>query len=383
MESKTHAEIRMKPPVEIAFVPDHAELDILIDAAIACAAPTDAIKDSGERLSALVRAFGDAKLLSLFDSKRATPLAYARERLAMIHPLYDLAFAMQGLGSFAISKFGSASLCEQWMPCVVDGSAVAAFALTEPNAGSDLGKISTTATKDGDEYILDGEKHFITNAGIAAFYTLFAVTNAGGGKRRLSAFAVPADASGLSTASQHVLGDHPIGHVFLRDARISKACLIGEEGQGLEIALATLERFRPTVGAAALGLAERAFQETLAYVKTREQFGAPLANRESVQRLISEMACDLDAARLLVYRAAWTAERDSTRAERTRTGSMAKLFATEAAQRVIDHAVQLHGGRGVLRESVVAMLYEEVRSLRIYEGASEVHHLLIAREALR
>lgn len=357
-----------------------------------------------EALVAIVRLLGARGLLGLvvpgelggtYDEVRSIALCLARERLGYASPLVELAFAMQGLGSYPIVARGGASLREAWLPRVAAGEAVAALALTEREAGSDLGGIATRARREGDAYVIDGEKIFISNAGIADFYTLFAATGEPGARRRLSAFVVPARSEGLATRPMHVLGGHPIGCVELRGVRVPAASRIGEEGDGLGIALETLHKFRPTVGAAALGFAQRALDEAIAHVKSRAQFGAPLAELQAVQLAIADMACDLEPARLLVYRAAASAdvaarlraegagESGELRSRTARTGSMAKLAATEAAFRVVDRAVQLHGGRGVEHGSIVARLYEDVRALRIYEGASDVQRLLIARELLR
>ena len=344
-----------------------------------------------EALVALVRAFGEAGLLALvapgahggrFDPPSSVALCLARERLGQISPLADLAFAMQGLGSFPITLAGSDALRAEWLPRVARGEVVAAFAITEEDAGSDLAGIATTATRDGDGYVLDGEKVFISNAGVAGMYTVFAATAPAGERRRLSAFVVPADARGLETEPMEVLGGHPIGRVRLSGVRVPSSARIGDEGAGMAVALGTLHRFRPTVGAAAVGFAQRALDETVRHVKSRVQFGAPLAEREAVQMRIADMACAVEGARLLVYRAARAADDGASREELGRTGSMAKLVATEAAQRVVDQAVQLHGGRGVLAGGIVARLYEDVRALRIYEGASDVQRLLIARDLL-
>lgn len=360
--------------------------------------------DPGQALVSIVRLLGARGLLGLtvpgvvggtYEHVRSDALCLARERLGHASPLVELAFAMQGLGSYPITARGSDALRALWLPRVAAGEAVAAFALTEEEAGSDLAGIATSAKRDGDAYVLEGTKIFISNAGIADFYTVFAATAPAGAKRRLSAFVVPADAPGVHTRPMHVLGGHPIGALELRGARIPASHRIGEEGDGLAIALETLHKFRPTVGAAALGLAQRALDETVVHVKTRRQFGAPLAELQAVQLQIAEMACDVESARLLVYRAAAQAdlaarmkaatggEDAAQRGRVARTGSMAKLAATEAAFRVIDRAVQLHGGRGVQHGTVVTRLYEDVRALRIYEGASDVQRLLIAREVLR
>jgi len=387
-------------PVERAFVSD-AQLHDALAPAESVAADAEATERAAaspsEGLRALVRLFGARGLLrltvpqshgGLHETLSSTCLCLARERLGHISPLADLAFAMQGLGSHPIVLAGTTDARDAWLPHVVAGDAVAAFALTEPEAGSDLGGLATHAVRDGDAYVLDGHKTFISNAGVADVYTVFAVTAPDAPKRRLSAFVVPADAPGLEARPQRVLGGHPIGDVLLRGVRVPAASRLGEEGGGLALALATLHRFRPTVGAAALGFAQRALDETVRHIRARRQFGAPLAELAVVQSIVAEMACDVESARLLVYRAANAADHASgsddraARAEVARTGSMAKLCATEAAQRVIDRAVQLHGGRGVLVDGIVARLYEEVRSLRIYEGANEVQKLLIAREVL-
>ncbi|UJR80084.1 acyl-CoA dehydrogenase family protein [Sandaracinus amylolyticus] len=357
-------------------------------------------KDASAALVAVVRLLGARGLLGLtvpaefggtYERVRSDALCLARERLGHASPLVELAFAMQGLGGYPIVARGSDALRGAWLPKVAAGEAIAAFALTEEDAGSDLGGITTTARLDGDAYVLEGTKVFISNAGIADFYTLFAATAPPGAKRRLSAFVVPAATPGVQTRPMHVLGGHPIGALELRGVRIPIANRIGEEGDGLAVALETLHKFRPTVAAAALGFAQRALDETVAHVKARRQFGAPLADLQAVQLQIADMACDLEPARLLVYRAAaqadFAAQLEPGDAEQrsrvARTGSMAKLIATEAAFRVIDRAVQLHGGRGVLHGSIVTRLYEDVRALRIYEGASDVQRLLVAREVLR
>lgn len=346
-----------------------------------------------EALAAMVQAFGEAGLLGLvapaaqggtFEQVRSVALCLAREALGRIAPLADLAFAMQGLGSYGITARGGDALKARWLPEVAAGRVVAAFALTEPGAGTDVGAIATRATREGGVYVLDGEKTFISNAGVAGLYTLFAVTDPDAPpKRRLSAFAVEADTPGLRAEPFEVLGGHPIGSVHLEGARVPAAARIGEEGEGLSVALGTLHKLRPTVGAAALGFAQRALDESLSHVARREQFGAPLSELSAVQAHLADMACELEAARLLVYRGADAADAGADRSEIARTGSMAKLVATEAAQRIIDRAVQLHGGRGVLRESIVSRLYEDVRALRIYEGTSDVHRTLIARELLQ
>ena len=384
----------MIPPIERAFVDDEL-VAVAWNAAAALEEEATRIEASAASppagLVSLVRAFGEAGLLGLvaprahggrFDTPSSVALCLARERLARISPLADLAFAMQGLGSFPITLSGSEGLRAEWLPRVARGEVVAAFALTEENAGSDLAGLATTARRDGDGYILEGEKIFISNAGIAELYTVFAATAPPGERRRLTAFVVPADADGLETEPMHVLGGHPIGRVRFCGVRVPESARIGDEGAGMAVALGTLQRFRPTVGAAAVGFAQRALDESVLHVKSRVQFGAPLAEREAVQMRIADMACAVEGARLLVYRAARAADDGASREALGRTGSMAKLVATEAAQRVVDQAVQLHGGRGVVTGGIVARLYEDVRALRIYEGASDVQRLLIARDVL-
>ncbi|MHB1845367.1 MAG: acyl-CoA dehydrogenase family protein [Deltaproteobacteria bacterium] len=309
-------------------------------------------------------------------------LCVIREALAYASGLCDAMFALQGLGAGPISFFGDEAQRQAWLPKVAEGKAIAAFALTEPNAGSDPSMLQTEARRDNGGYQLNGVKRFISNAGIASFYVVFARTGEEAGKPRLSAFIVPADNPGLRVRERlELIAPHPIGEIGLEGCRLPASALIGAEGQGLRIALATLDAFRPTVGAAALGLARRALDETLDRVATRRQFGGPLAEQEGVQFMLADMATELDAARLLVYRAAW--RRDGGQARTTLESAMAKLYATEAAQRIVDCAVQLHGGDGVVRGLEVERLYREVRALRIYEGASEIQKVVIARELLR
>lgn len=393
--------------VERAFVSSEvirAALDVADALLPAAHVIEETASDPGTALRELVRLLGDRGLLGLvvpsafgghFDEVSSTAVCLARERLGHASPLIELAFAMQGLGSYPIVARASEAQRERFLPAVAAGESVMAFALTERDAGSDLGGIATTARRDGDHYVLDGSKVFISNAGIADVYVLFAATADRTVKRRLSAFIVEAKTPGLRAVPQRVLGGHPIGELWLDGVRVPVSQRIGDEGDGLSIALETLHKYRPTVGAAALGFAQRALDEAREHVLTRRQFGAPLADLQAVQMSIAEMACDVESARLLVYRAASVAdvvaelarqngqtdERDRDRVGRT--GSMAKLMATEAAQRVIDRAVQLHGGRGVELGSVVARLYEDVRALRIYEGASDVQKLLIARDVLK
>ena len=309
-------------------------------------------------------------------------LCAVREALAAASPLADAVFALQGLGSMPISLSDNAAMQARWLPEVAAGRAMAAFAMTEPEAGSDVGAIATVARRDGDAYRLDGAKYLISNAGIADFYVVFASTDRGAGTRGISCFVVPADAPGFRFVGPQVLSEpHPLGEIAFEGCRVPESCRLGAEGEGMKLGLAALDRLRPTVAAAACGMAGRALEEAVAHVRGRRQFGKPLAEQPLVQEKLARMATDLEASRLLVARAA--AAGDGGAARITLEAAQAKLFATEAAQRIVDDAVQLHGGRGVLAESVVDRLYRSVRALRIYEGTSEIQHLVIARELLR
>ncbi|MCB2134800.1 MAG: acyl-CoA dehydrogenase family protein [Rhodobacteraceae bacterium] len=308
-------------------------------------------------------------------------LCLIRETLARHDGLADFAFAMQGLGSGAISLFGSAAQRDQWLPDVVAGRAIAGFALTEPGSGSDVAAGRMTARRDGGDFVLKGEKTWISNGGIADVYTVFARTGEAPGARGLSAFIVPADLPGLRVAERlETIAPHPLARLAFDDVRVPETAMVGAPGEGFKVAMSVLDVFRPTVAAAALGFARRALDETLGRVATRHVQGAPLFDLQMVQGHIADMALRIDAAALLVYRAAWA--RDTGAARITREAAMAKLYATEAAQEVIDMAVQLHGGDGVRAGSVVERLYREIRALRIYEGASDVQRVIIARAAM-
>ena len=305
-----------------------------------------------------------------------------REALAAASPLADAVFALQALGSLPIALAGGDELARRWLPEVAAGRALAAFAMTEPEAGSDVAALATRAARDGGDYVLDGTKHLISNAGIADFYCVFASTDPAAGRRGISCFVVPADTPGLRFVAAQVLSEpHPLGELAFEGCRVPAANRLGAEGEGLKLGLATLDRLRPTVAAAACGMAARALAEALAWAGARRQFGRPLADLQLVQQKLARMATELDAARLLTYRAA--RELDLADGRATRAAAMAKLFATEAAQRIVDDAVQILGGRGVLAASPVDRLYRAVRALRIYEGTSEIQHLVIARELLR
>jgi acyl-CoA dehydrogenase len=310
-------------------------------------------------------------------------LCLAREILAARDALLDFAFAMQGLGTVSISLFGSAALQARYLPPVLAGKSIAAFAVSEPDAGSDVAAITTTAVPDGSSHVrLNGTKTWVSNGGIADHYIVFARSGEAAGARGLSAFVVDAQTPGLHIVERiEAMAAHPLATLQFENARVPLANRLGQGGEAFKIAMASLDVFRPTVGAAALGFARRALDEMLARSTTRKLFGNTLADLQLTQVAIAESATEIDAAALLVYRAAWSKDQGAARI--TRAAAMAKMFATEAAQRVIDRAVQIHGGLGVTRGVVVEKLYREIRALRIYEGATEVQKIVIARELLR
>jgi acyl-CoA dehydrogenase len=308
-------------------------------------------------------------------------LCLIRDTLARKDGLADFAFAMQGLGTGPISLFGDEEMKRRYLPDVAAGKKIAAFAMTETEAGSDAAAIATAARRDGNGFVLEGEKTLISNGGIADHYVVLARTGVAPGAKGLSAFVVDADAPGFAVVERYgVIAPHPLGRLRFDGVRLPASALIGKPGDGFRIVMATLDLFRPSVGAAALGFARRALDEGLKRAKSRKMFGGTLGDLQMTQGRLAEMALDVDAAALLVYRAAWT--RDSGAARTTREAAMAKLYATEAAQRVVDGAVQLFGGQGVIAGNVVERLYREVRALRIYEGASEVQKLVIARQIM-
>lgn len=308
-------------------------------------------------------------------------LCIARETLAYYDGLADFSFAMQGLGSGSITLFGTDAQKQHYLPKVAQGEMIAAFALSEPDAGSDVAAIKTTATLDGESYILNGTKTWISNGGIADYYIVFARSEAVEGSRGLSAFIVAADTNGLEIAERiEVIAPHPLATLTFNNCRIHKTALLGETGHGMKVALATLDIFRASVGAAAIGFARRALDEALNRAKSRKMFGQTLADFQLIQAKLADMATAIDAAQLLVYRAAWL--RDVQKVRPTREVAMAKMQATESAQQVIDDAVQIFGGLGVKRGEVVERLYREIRALRIYEGATEVQKMIIARSLL-
>lgn len=308
-------------------------------------------------------------------------LCLIREHLARHSGLLDFVFAMQGLGAGPISLFGSELQRAHYLGDVAAGERVAAFALSEPEAGSDAAALALTARAEGDYFVLDGEKTWISNGGIASFYVVFARTGEAPGAKGVSAIIVDADTPGLSVAERiPLIAAHPLARLKFENVRVPRENLIGNPGEGFKIAMATLDVFRSTVGAAALGMARRALDETLKRAKTREINGAPMGELQMVQAMIADMALKIDAAALLIYRAAWT--KDSGAPRVTREAAMAKLYATDTAQEVIDAAVQLHGGWGVVHGHPIECLYRDVRALRIYEGASEVQKVIIARQTL-
>ena len=333
----------------------------------------------------LVRMMGDAGWLEYSASEAGTldvrTLCLIRETLARHDGLADFAFAMQGLGTGAITLFGTHKQKATWLTQTRAGSAISAFALTEPQSGSDVANSTMTATRDGDFYVLNGEKTWISNGGIADVYTVFARTGEAPGAKGLSAFIVPANTAGLNVKERlETIAPHPLATLEFKDCRIPAADMIGNPGQGFAIAMSVLDVFRSTVAAAALGFARRALDETLTRVTKRQVQGQALTELQLVQGHIADMALDIDAAALLIYRAGWT--KDSGAPRITREAAMAKLFATEQAQVIIDKAVQLHGGDGVRTGQTVERLYREIRALRIYEGASDVQKIIIARQTL-
>ncbi len=371
--------------------PRHRELALSLDAWASDALAEGRIDhhDTDNACRTLVRLLGDGGWLTHAardpDDARSKldvrALCLIRETLARHDALADFAFAMQGLGSGAISLFGSASQQQEFLPGVREGRKIAAFALSEPDAGSDVAAMATTARREGDHFVLDGAKTWISNGGIADFYTVFARTGEAPGAKGLSVFVVDANTPGLEIAERiEVIAPHPLARLRFNGCRVSADRLLGKQGDGFRIAMSVLDVFRSTVGAAALGMARRALDEALRHSSSRQLFGAPLSDLQLTQAAIADMALAVDASALLVYRSAWT--KDCVAERVTREAAMAKLFATESAQQVIDAALQLFGGLGVKSGMPVERLYREIRALRIYEGASEVQKLVIARQTL-
>lgn len=313
----------------------------------------------------------------------ARAICLIRETLSYSSALADLAFVMQGLGTYAISQAAPEHVRDFWVSRAAEGKSIAAFALTEPEAGSDVASLKTTAERDGDTYIINGRKRFISNAGVADFYTVFARTGTEeSGRASLSAFVVGARVPGLTVVERiPMIAAHPIGELEFKNCRVPAEDMVGAEGDGFLLAMRTLDMFRASVGAAACGMARRALDEAVRYATNRKQFGRLLAEHQLVQEKLADSITELDASRLLVYRAAYL--KDTATARVTRETSEAKLYATEAACRIIDQAVQIHGGAGLVRGSVVERLYRDVRALRIYEGTSEIQKLIIASQLLK
>ena len=334
--------------------------------------------DSGLLRYCVPADFGGA--LSELDSRA---LCIVREALAEEDALADFAFAMQGLGSGALTLGGSDALRRSWLPRVARGESIAAFALSEPEAGSDVSALRTRATRTADGWAITGTKTWISNGGIADFYCVFARSDAmATGSKGITAFLVPANTPGLIVDERiDVISPHPLATLRFDGCAVTDAHRLGEEGDGFKLAMRTLDIFRTSVAAAAVGFARRALRETLAHANARAMFGTTLAAQPLAQAMIGDMATELDAAALLTYRAAW--QRDTQAGRATAVAAMAKLAATESAQRIIDHAVQLHGGQGVRVGGIVERLYRDIRALRIYEGATEVQRLLVGRETLK
>jgi acyl-CoA dehydrogenase len=333
----------------------------------------------------LVRALGEASFLTHTGEKSGEldvrTLCLIRETLAYHDGLADFAFAMQGLGSGAISLFGSEEQKQEWLPKTRFGKAISAFALTEPQSGSDVANSTMTAKRDGNHFVLNGEKTWISNGGIADLYTVFARTGEAPGAKGLSAFIVTPEIQGFNVIERlETIAPHPLARLEFSDCKIPATAMIGQPGEGFKIAMSVLDIFRSSVGAAALGFARRAFDAALARVETREIQGSKLSNMQMIQGHIADMATSIDTSALLVYRAAWAKDQGQERI--TREAAMAKFYATEEAQKVIDQALQIHGGDGVKSGVLVEKLYREIRALRIYEGASDVQKIIMARQVL-
>ncbi len=351
---------------------DHHDVDA------SCRRIVGKLGEAGWLRAAVPQAYG-----GLYPSFDVRTLCLARETLAYQDGLADFAFAMQGLGTGPITLFGSEELKRRYLPSVAQGQTIAAFALSEPEAGSDVAAMSTTAVPDGPDHVrIDGAKTWISNGGIADHYVVFARSGEAPGARGLSAFVVDAQTPGLTIEDRiEVIAPHPLATLRFDNCRVPLANRIGGPGEGFKVAMATLDVFRSTVGAAALGFARRALDEALRHSSVRHLFGAPLSDLQLTQAALADMATLIDTSALLVYRAAWTKDQGAARV--TREAAMAKMHATEAAQSVIDKAVQVFGGLGVTKGVKVEELYREIRALRIYEGATEVQKIVIARELLK
>jgi acyl-CoA dehydrogenase len=370
------------------FNPEHQNLaqtvaQFVADEIEPRAASEEDVEGTARQFVSLLASTGLLKFAVAETKLDIRALCLIREALAYSSSLADLAFVMQGLGTYAISQAAPDHVRDFWLSRAANGKAIAAFALTEPDAGSDVAAIQTTAQRDGETYVIDGRKRFISNAGIADFYTVFAKTGArDDGRATLSAFVVGSKMQGFSVAQRTpLMAPHPIGEIVFSGCRVPAEDMVGNEGDGFKLAMETLDTFRASVGAAACGMARRALDEAVRYASARKQFGRFLAEHQLVQAKLADMITELDAARLLVYRAAYAKDTSTTRV--TREASEAKLFATEAAGRIIDRAVQIHGGAGLVSGAVVERLYRDVRALRIYEGTSEIQQLVIAGQLLK
>ncbi|MCC7114292.1 MAG: acyl-CoA dehydrogenase family protein [Burkholderiales bacterium] len=375
------------------FEPRHRDLAAALDAFAAReAAPHPHGSDVDAACRGWVRALGQAGFLAhcvpaahggVSASVESRALCVAREVLAWHDGLADFAFAMQGLGSGAITLAGSEAQRARWLPAVARGEAIAAFALSEPHAGSDAAALSTAAHREGGGWVLDGEKTWISNGGIADVYCVFARTGEAPGARGISAFVVPADTAGLVVAERiDVIAPHPLARLVFRDCRLPADALLGRAGEGFKLAMRTLDIFRASVAAAALGFARRALAASVERAHGRRMFGGTLGDLDLTVAALGDLATAIDAAALLTARAAWKRDNGDASTRTTREAAMAKLAATEVAQRAADRAVQLHGGDGVRAGSVPERLYREVRALRIYEGATEVQRLIVGRQTL-
>lgn len=361
--------------------PDHLEwsAEVAAYAARALAPRSEPSGDGAAREEAgeLLAMMGRERIFAPIGGRDLRGCCLAREAVAAASPLADAVWAIQGLGITPLLIGGDRVQRDRWVGPALAGDVMAGFAMTERDAGSDVASMKTRAVRDGDDYILDGHKWLISNAGIADYYVVFASTDPGAGNRGISAFVVPANTPGLRFVGPQVMSAaHPLGEIAMEECRVSASHRIGDEGRGFKIGMATLDQLRPTVGAAACGMAARALREALAHAVEREQFGQAIAEFQLVQEKLGRMAIELSAARLLVYRAAY--EKDLGAERITTEAAMAKAFATEAAQRIIDDAVQIVGGRGVLANHPVDRLYRSVRALRIYEGTTEIQHLIVA-----
>src|SRR5215216_6668801 len=370
------------------FTPEHRDLAQSVAQFVAQEIePRAAVEEDVENVARdFVRLLAGAGLLTYAVAETTIDvrsLCLIREELAYASSLADLAFVMQGLGTYAIARAAPDHVRDFWLSRAASGKAIAAFALTEPNAGSDVAAIQTTARREGETYVIDGQKRFISNAGIADFYTVFAKTGTReDGRPMISAFIVSSKIQGFRVVERtSLMAPHPIGEIAFHECRVPVEDMVGNEGDGFGLAMETLDTFRASVGAAACGMARRALDEAIRYSSQRKQFGRFLAEHQLVQAKLADMITELDAARLLVYRAAYA--RDTGEGRVTREASEAKLFATEAAGRIIDSAVQIHGGAGLVSGTVVERMYRDVRALRIYEGTSEIQKLVIACQLLK